>query len=714
MAPRACPNLGRAGQRDLGRRPLRKPFPRRLLDGAELRSGVGPCLHWDVGQAIDTVARPPPGAAQSPRPYEHSTVALNVDTGEPAWDYSHLSDRTDFLHSFERILVDTAVTPDPSQVSWINPRLRPGEPRSVLTGIPGETGVVYTLDRETGEFLWATPTVDQNVITSIDGPTGAVTATREDVFFALGPDPFTCHGAKAWEAGAYSPLTNTMYMPLRDSCAQPLAPATLHTSLAPPPDQPNTVRAISVETGETVWLYEQAAAAMSLVATGGGLLFGGDVDGGFMAWDQHTGDLLWRTNLGAPVTGSPITYAVDGQQYIAVSTGRHSATSASNTLPADERSNNDYNLFVFAFPDKDTPRPTSVYNATFSPRGNTTDALLHGVDTTVRFDVGPPDSENSIPHEDWTVNPELLIGDVTPLSVTMFCGVCSDNQLQKEPITYYPSTGMSSEAVFSIRPDSAAVGAGGHGKILFDVWGDGHLYDRIELTVQVVNGKSAHRGTNAASPHNPYTTPLSRASPPPVDLLLTVEGTANAVLFSFEPRGQLKHLSHINADHPGFRKFVLKLSDDDIERLAQRTHYEITSSPIKYGERALATYRSVGNRIFRRLFGSRAEPDLRKFIQTLASYVPSNRPVRIQIYPVNFHIPWKLICPPDTYANGTFWGLTFELGIMPYSNPSSTPSRSTLPGPLQHAGLGAPSDPVAFLGYRHTTSEVSSPTDTAS
>ena len=61
------------------------------------------------------------------------------------------------------LLVDTAVAPDPEAVSWINPRLRPGEVRKVITGIPGKTGVVYTLDRETGEFLWATPTSPQNV-----------------------------------------------------------------------------------------------------------------------------------------------------------------------------------------------------------------------------------------------------------------------------------------------------------------------------------------------------------------------------------------------------------------------------------------------------------------------------------------------------------------------------------------------------------------------
>ena len=56
---------------------------------------------------------------------------------------------------------------------WINPRLRAGERRKVITGIPGKTGIVYTLDRKTGEFLWARPTSPQNVVSHIDGSTGS-------------------------------------------------------------------------------------------------------------------------------------------------------------------------------------------------------------------------------------------------------------------------------------------------------------------------------------------------------------------------------------------------------------------------------------------------------------------------------------------------------------------------------------------------------------
>ena len=150
------------------------------------------------------------GGADLRHLYHNSTLALDADTGEIAWYYQHLNDHWDLDHPFERMLVDTAVAPDPDADDWINPRVQPGEERRVMTGIPGKTGVVYTLDRETGEFLWATPTITQNVISHIDGASGAVTENPELIFRGAGQQVLTCphaSGGKDWEAGAYSPLT---------------------------------------------------------------------------------------------------------------------------------------------------------------------------------------------------------------------------------------------------------------------------------------------------------------------------------------------------------------------------------------------------------------------------------------------------------------------------------------------------------------------------
>ena len=81
-----------------------------------------------------------------------------------------------------------------------------------MTGIPGKTGVVDTLDRETGEFLWANPTVAQNVITHIDGATGDVTENPEVIFSALGHERLACPswaGGKDWESVYRSAETPT-------------------------------------------------------------------------------------------------------------------------------------------------------------------------------------------------------------------------------------------------------------------------------------------------------------------------------------------------------------------------------------------------------------------------------------------------------------------------------------------------------------------------
>jgi alcohol dehydrogenase (cytochrome c) len=311
------------------------------------------------------------GGTENTHLYHNSTLALEVDTGEIRWHFQHLNDHWDLDHPFERILVETRVAPDPDAVTWINPSLRSGEVRKVITGIPGKTGIVYTLDRATGEFLWATPTVFQNVVESIDVTTGVATENPEVIFRESEQVVFVCPtwtGGKDWEAGAYSPLTNTMYYPLRNTCAQMLATADFDSDTAraltaggqgglaiyslaarhqitPGTDNLGTVRAISAETGETKWLYEQRAGTMSLVATGGGLIFGGDANGRFRAFDHETGEVLWEVNLGSSVSGYPITYAVDGVQYVAVNTG-----GGQINLTPELRPSRGTNLFIFALP----------------------------------------------------------------------------------------------------------------------------------------------------------------------------------------------------------------------------------------------------------------------------------------------------------------------------------------------------------------------------
>ena len=301
--------------------------------------------------------------------YQTSTLALNADTGEIVWYQQHIRDQWDLDHPFERILVDTEIAPNADEVKWINPDVTPGETRKVLTGIPGKTGIFYSIDRETGEFLWARETTYQNVVLDIDPSNGRATMNSDLFFTESGQTHMVCPsawmGGKDWPAGAYSPLTNAIYYPLQNACMNAMSlgdePSVeesgqldLATIAAPDTDQLGTVRGISVETGEELWKYEQRAGTTSLVATGGGLLFGGDVNRRFRAFDQETGDVLWETILAGPVGGFPISYSVDGKQYVAVATGGFLSTGAQLSLTPELRPGIVSNqLTVFALPEAD-------------------------------------------------------------------------------------------------------------------------------------------------------------------------------------------------------------------------------------------------------------------------------------------------------------------------------------------------------------------------
>ena len=305
--------------------------------------------------------------------YSNSTLATDPATGDLVWYYQHLPrDNWDLDHVFERYLVEVAVAPDPAEVPWINPRIKPGELRSVVTGIPGKTGIVYTLDRKTGEFLWARETLHQNVITAIDG-SGEV-HIDEDMVVGPFEEILVCPslgGGKNWPAGSYSPLTGLMYQPQQNLChlqtgytETPTAEDGYATSWLVVEDPAVTsypypvgrIDAIDISTGRQAWRHEQRAAVLgTAVSTAGGLLFTGDIDRRFMALDDSTGKVLWQAIVSAPVSGSAISYAVNGRQYIAVAVGGGTASPERRALsihtelkpPRDSTA-----LFVFALPER--------------------------------------------------------------------------------------------------------------------------------------------------------------------------------------------------------------------------------------------------------------------------------------------------------------------------------------------------------------------------
>jgi alcohol dehydrogenase (cytochrome c) len=154
-----------------------------------------------------------------------------------------------------------------------------------------------------------------------------------------------------------------MFFPLHNTCSDVEASIASRTErsaygirpsgsrIAPGTQNLGTIHAISTVTGRTVWKFEQRAATLSLLTTGGGLVFGGDVAGRFRALDQNSGQVLWEVNLGSQVTGFPVSFAVGGRQYIAVSTGQAVSSGSHLTLTPEIRVGRNNNLYVFALPE---------------------------------------------------------------------------------------------------------------------------------------------------------------------------------------------------------------------------------------------------------------------------------------------------------------------------------------------------------------------------
>ena len=237
------------------------------------------------------------GAGKADLLFTNSTLALDPDTGEMAWYFQHLPrDNWDLDHVFERMIVETTISPNPNEVPWINPGVQPGETRKVITGIPGKTGLVWTLDAATGQFLWAKPTVYQNIMTGLNLQTGRPmideSTTPQSVENAVLACPHLL-GGKNQPSGAYSPDTDALYNPLNNACMD----LAMSVEVAGPSDgydirtrvrhlpgvDPTTapvgrLEAVSASTGTTLWTYEQRAPIYgSLLATGGNLVFSGDV-----------------------------------------------------------------------------------------------------------------------------------------------------------------------------------------------------------------------------------------------------------------------------------------------------------------------------------------------------------------------------------------------------------------------------------------------------
>lgn len=307
---------------------------------------------WDVGDGTPCEL------------YSNSTVALDVNTGDINWYYQHLPcDDWDMDFVQERTLIDTVVNPDPDEVMWINPKLTgTAEERKVVVTM-GEPGGLFVNDRETGEFLWATPlpytSTERFVIRDIDVETGQVFINMDLVAKELGQQFIVCgHNVKGWWSWSYSPLTKLLYIPIKRSCLNQTANAQSISGTSPRFTIPEPgfeedgdlteVRAIEIATGREKWRYTQRAPnAGSTLATGGNVVFFGDLNRRFRAFDGETGEVLWETILGSQITGYPVTYTAEGRQYLTVPVGGGLGQSRlSNYAPELEAPSGTSNMLV--------------------------------------------------------------------------------------------------------------------------------------------------------------------------------------------------------------------------------------------------------------------------------------------------------------------------------------------------------------------------------
>ena len=250
--------------------------------------------------------------------FTNSTVAVNVDTGELDWYFQHVpAEALDLDEVFERVLVDR------------------GDDKFVFS--IGKHGILWKNNRITGEFIGFKETVFQNAFTHIDPETGAVTY-REDIQNAqLNEWTSACPssaGGKDWHSMSYHPPSGLIIAPLSQTC---LENAAREIALVQGGggvgasrkffEMPGTdgnlgkVGAYDVDTMEEVWSHQQRASLHTgTISTGGDLVFVGDLDRRFKALDVSTGEILWETRLGTSVQGHPISFAIEGKQYIAVTT----------------------------------------------------------------------------------------------------------------------------------------------------------------------------------------------------------------------------------------------------------------------------------------------------------------------------------------------------------------------------------------------------------
>jgi alcohol dehydrogenase (cytochrome c) len=294
--------------------------------------------YWGVGN-------PGPDWNAGQRPgdnlYSDSAIALDVDTGELKWYFQFTpNDAYDYDSVQVPVLADIVWRGTPSKVMmWAN-----------------RNGYFYVLDRVTGKFLEGKPYVTVNWSSGLD-ENGRPIPTPQPEGMPTFPGN---QGGTNWYPPSFSPRTGLFYFSAWQDYAtiyraeeaeyQP-GQAFLgggFAVLAPAPDAPTigigrtnpinnwtnevgfaSLKAMDPQTGEEVWSYDQFDVSDGgMLTTASDLLFAGGREGYFHAIDARSGELLWNINLGGQIVMAPVTYSVEGVQYLSVISGHALSTFA--------------------------------------------------------------------------------------------------------------------------------------------------------------------------------------------------------------------------------------------------------------------------------------------------------------------------------------------------------------------------------------------------
>ena len=266
-------------------------------------------LYWPTGQpypATDGVDR------IGDNLYTDSVVALEVKTGKLRWHFQFTPhDLHDWDATEPLVLVDAPFR---------------GRDRKLLMQA-NRNGFFYVLDRNTGEFLLGKPFVNRITWASGIGADGRPQLLEGNKPSANGTK--TCpavRGATNWYSTAFNPATNLFYVMAVEDCTIYQTGRRQYVPYREPTDPPmKFLRAIDVESGKIAWEIEQVGPPeynySGVLSTAGGTVFYGETGGGFAAVDAKTGKTLWHFESNQVLKGSPMTYMLNGRQYVAVAAG---------------------------------------------------------------------------------------------------------------------------------------------------------------------------------------------------------------------------------------------------------------------------------------------------------------------------------------------------------------------------------------------------------